>query len=102
MSRTFDFRRIPLWIPFLAMAAAVLVYLSRSYLWMWRFNPAALLIRIVVLIPVALLFAALATLIVWYLFRMVLPGLTRYRQLRMIRYQRSLRLPNHEQDSDSH
>lgn len=76
---------------FLGASAAIFVYLLRSYLWLFRYNLTDFFLRIVFLLPVVFFFAALATLILWYLFRILLPGLFRFRRLRMIRYQRSLR-----------
>lgn len=78
-------------ILFVGASAAIFVYLLRSYLWLFRYNLTDFFLRIVFLLPVVFFFAALATLILWYLFRILLPGLFRFRRLRMIRYQRSLR-----------
>src|SRR5258708_39610208 len=91
MRKHFDIRRVPMAFLFLGAAIAIVAYLLRSYLWLFRYNLTDFLLRIVFLIPVVLFFAALATLILWYVFRIVLPGLLRFRRLRMIRYQRSLR-----------
>lgn len=91
MRKRFDIRRVPMTYLFLASALAIFVYLLRNYLWLFRYNVTDFLLRIVFLIPVVLFFAALATLILWYVFRILLPGLLRFRRLRMIRYQRSLR-----------
>jgi hypothetical protein len=86
-----DIRRVPMTFLFLGAAAAIFVYLLRSYLWLFRYNPMDFFLRVVFLVPVVLFFAALATLILWYVVRILLPGLLRLRRLRMIRYQRSLR-----------
>ena len=90
-----------MWVLFLTMEGAVLVYLVSGNLRVLRYDPGALLLQMLMLIPVSLFFATLATLILWYLFRMLLPGLLRFRRLRMIRYQRSLRVRDHEQDLNS-
>jgi hypothetical protein len=89
--KRFDIRRIRLAFLFLGASAAIFIYLLRSYLWLFRYNLADFLLRIIFLLPVVIFFAALATLILWYVFRILLPGLLRFRRLRMIRYQRSLR-----------
>ncbi len=91
MPRGFDIRRVPLTFLFLVAALAIFAYLLGGYLWLFQFNKRELFIRAMVLIPAALFFAALATLILWYLFRILLPSLLRFRRLRMIRYRRSLR-----------
>jgi hypothetical protein len=89
--KSFDIRRVPMTFLFLGASAAIFSYLLRSYLWLFRYNLTDFLLRIIFLLPVVLFFAALATLILWYVFKILLPGLLRFRRLRMIRYQRSLR-----------
>jgi hypothetical protein len=91
MRKGLDIRRVPMTFLFLGAAIAIFLYLLRSYLWLFRYNLTDFLLRIVFLVPVVLFFAALATLILWYVFRILLPGLLRFRRLRMIRHQRSLR-----------
>jgi hypothetical protein len=91
MRKRFDIRRVPVTFLFLGAAVVIFVYLLRSYLWLFRYNLTDFFFRLVLLLPVVFFFAALATLILWYVFRILLPGLFRFRRLRMIRYQRSLR-----------
>jgi hypothetical protein len=100
MSRRFDIRRVPLGLLFLGSAAVVFGYLLSGYWWLWRVNVAEFTFRALVLIPAASFFGALATLILWYLFRIALPGATRFRRLRMIRYQRSLRQRTNDENTD--
>jgi hypothetical protein len=76
---------------FLGSVLGILYYLLRSSLWEITFNPVALLTRAVVLLPISLFFASLCTLILWYLLSILLPGIFRYRRLRLLRYRRSLR-----------
>lgn len=91
MRRSFDIRRIPLSLLFVGTAGLVFGYLAPDYVWLYHYNLSDFIVRLLLLIPVSVFFAALATLILWYLFRILFPGLLRYRRLRMIRYQRSLR-----------
>jgi hypothetical protein len=98
MRRAFDIRRVPMAFLFVGAAAGIFIYLLPNYLWLFRYNAAEFFLRVLFLVPVVFFFAALATLILWYLFRISLPGLLRYRRLRMIRYQRSLRRRNDDQD----
>ena len=91
MRRRFDIRRIPLTLLFVGTAGIIFGYLAPDYVWLYHYNFGDFILRLLLLIPVAAFFASLATLILWYLFRITLPGLLRYRRLRMIRYQRSLR-----------
>ena len=91
MRRHFDIRRVPLTLLFVGTAGIIFGYLAPDYVWLYHYNFTDFLLRLLLLIPVAAFFAALATLIFWYLFRIALPGLLRYRRLRLIRYQRSLR-----------
>jgi hypothetical protein len=96
MRKGFDIRRVPITFLFLGATVAFLVYLLHGYLWFFRYNTVTFLLRVLIMIPVALFFATLATLILWYLLRILLPGMLRYRRLRMIRYQRSLRTRNND------
>jgi len=98
--RRLDIRRIPLGLLFLLATVAIFLYLVRIYLWLLHYNVGAFFLHSLTLIPVAMFFAALVTLILWYLFRILLPGITRYRKLRMIRYQRSLRRRAYDKDLD--
>lgn len=100
MRHSFDIRRVPLTLLFAGTFGVIFGYLAPDYVWLYHYNPADFLLRLLLLVPVAAFFAALATLILWYLFRIALPGLLRYRRLRMIRYQRSLRPRREVLDDD--
>ncbi len=100
MRRGIDVRRVPLSLLFLGTAGAVFGYLLSSYSWLLHYNLRAFVLHALVLVPVAGFFAGLATLIFWYLFRIALPGLFRFRRLRMIRYQRALRSRGNEENPD--
>jgi len=91
MRRGLDIRRVPMTFLFLGASAVIFGYLLRSYLWLFHYSLGDFLLRLLFLIPVVFFFGALATLILWYVFRIFLPGILRFRKLRMIRYQRSLR-----------
>ncbi len=98
MRRRFDIRRVPLTLLFVGTAGIIFGYLAPDYVWLYHYNVTEFILRLLLLVPVAAFFAALATLILWYLFRIALPGLLRYRRLRLVRYQRSLR-PRREERS---
>jgi hypothetical protein len=89
--RKFDLRRVPISTLFLAATLVLWYYLLRFDVPQITRNPSAFLIRAAFLLPVALFFASMATLILWYVFRMLLPGAIRYRRLRLLRYRRALR-----------
>ena len=91
MRRRYDLRQIPVSVLFLAAVVGILYYLIRPDLRQVLNDPVGVLIRAGVLVPVALFFAVLATLILWYLFRIFLPGVIRYRRLRILRYRRAIR-----------
>ena len=106
MRRRFDIRRVPLTLLFVGTTGIIFGYLAPDYVWLYHYNVTEFVLRLFLLIPVAAFFAALGTLILWYLFRITLPGLLRYRRLRLIRYRRSLRprlndLRNEEDPSQS-
>jgi hypothetical protein len=101
--RRFDLRRLPIGLLFAVSFAGLYYLLLNSYGPLLRYDPGGFFLRALIFLPVVLFFAALATLILWYIFRITLPGIVRYRRLQMVRYQRALRrrdrLAEEEQNS---
>jgi hypothetical protein len=91
MTRRFDLRRLPLGLVFLASSVAVLLWILKGNWWLVRDRPLQFLRATLLLVPVAAFFGAMMTLVLWYVLRVVLPGILRARRLSMIRYQRALR-----------
>jgi hypothetical protein len=96
--KRFDLRRVPISALFLIAALGIWYYLLRFDIPEIAKNPSAFAVRAAILFPVALFFASMATIVLWYVFRIFLPGAIRYRRLQLLRYRRALRSRTQHED----